>query len=292
MVQDHHNRKAAQDEQTNTENEQVRHKSVKRTNKGVNLPRLKKSNRSSEMTVMNHIYELRKRLIVTLALFVVSMAVGFFLAGDVIRFLQSQPVAQRIEMAVFDVTDAFKVYFQFSIVVGLVFTFPLALYQIWTFVSPGLKEKERKVTLAYIPGATILFVAGIVFSYMWLFPFIVNFMVGIAERLDAQEVYGMAQYFRFLFSFVVPFGFLFQMPLLIFFLTRLGVITPDFLRRTRKYAYFILFVLAAVITPPELMSHVVVTLPLILLYEFSFFLSRVSYRKKNEPETRTEGDQA
>lgn len=244
---------------------------------------IKRTNiKPDQMSFVDHIVELRKRVIWTLILFVMSMAIGFYFAGEVIRFLQSQPVAEPIQMVVFDVTDAFKVYFQFSIVVGIVLTFPFAMYQVWAFVSPGLSKGERRLTLSYIPGSTILFIFGLSFAYIFLFPFIVSFMISIAERLNAQEMYGMPQYFRFLFTFVVPFGFLFQMPILILFLTRLGMITPKLLGKVRKYAYFILFVLAALITPPEVLSHILVTLPLIVLYEFSVVLARISYRSKQK----------
>ncbi len=225
-----------------------------------------------------------------LILFVVSMAIGFLFADDVIRYLQAQPVAEPVHMVVIDITDAFKVYVYFAVIVGLVVTFPWALYQIWAFVKPGLTEKERKVTLSYIPGAFVLSLAGLAFAYFLLFPFIVDFMISIAERVGAEEMYGMPQYFRFLFTFVLPFGLLFQMPLVILFLTRLEIITPILLKRMRKYAYFILFVLAALITPPEVLSHLLVTVPLIGLYEFSVACASFAYRKKQRTIHRVENN--
>ncbi|MDQ0340433.1 sec-independent protein translocase protein TatC [Caldalkalibacillus uzonensis] len=246
-------------------------KHIKRTNI--------KHKQSDDMSVMEHIGELRKRVIYVLILFLVSMVLGFFLADNVVQYLQKQPVAAQIPWVVIGLTDAFKVFFLFSIVVGLVITFPFALYQIWAFVSPGLTEKERKITLAYIPGAAVLFVAGLAFGYYWLFPFVIQFMTGIASRLGAEEMYGMIHYFQFMFTLVVPFGFIFQMPLLVLFLTRLGVVSPLLLKRMRKYAYFALFVIAALITPPELLSHLLVTVPLIILYEISVWLSQLTYRR-------------
>lgn len=232
----------------------------------------------TNMTMWDHLGELRKRLIYVLIVFVLSMLIGFFFAEEVVSYLKLQ-VAEHLELAVFSPTDAFKVYIQFAIAVALTITFPFALYHIWSFVKPGLTEKERKLTLSYIPGGALLFLIGLSFGYFMLFPFVLSFMTNIATQLQAVEVYGMLQYFSFLFSLVLPFGFLFQMPLLILFLTSLGIITPAFLRKIRKYAYFALFVLAAVITPPELLSHLLVTLPLILLYEISIWLSGVSYRR-------------
>lgn len=242
----------------------------------------------SNMTLWDHFGELRKRIMYITILFVISMVLGFISAEYVINYLKDQPVAQPIQMVVIGITDAFKVYFQFSIVLGLVITFPFALYQIWAFVSPGLTEKERRVTLSFIPGSVLLFMIGLSFGYFWLFPFVVGFMTNMATQLGAQEMYGMVSYFGFLFSLVIPFGFLFQMPILVLFLTRLGIITPVLLRKIRKYAYFALFVLAALITPPELLSHLFVTVPLIVLYEISVWLSHITFSRLQREKKKAE----
>jgi sec-independent protein translocase protein TatC len=240
------------------------------------------SNEELHMTVGEHIVELRRRVITVLILFLLFMVLGFVWADEVVLFLKEQPVAAQIPWVVLGLADAFKVYFLFSIAVALVLTFPFALYQVWAFVSPGLTPKERRVTLSFIPAAVLLFLVGLAFGYFWLFPFMVQFMMGLAERLGAQEMYGMIHYFQFLITFVVPFGFVFQMPILVLFLTRLGVISPDLLRRIRKYAYFILFVIAAMITPPDVVSHLLVTIPLVILYEISIWLSRLGMPKAEE----------
>jgi sec-independent protein translocase protein TatC len=231
------------------------------------------------MSVWDHIGELRKRLIRVLLLFVLAMSLGLYVAEYVINFLKVQPEAEPIQWIVIGLTDAFKVYFQFSLIFAIVITVPFALYQLWAFVSPGLTEKERRITLSLIPGAVVLFIVGLSFGYFWLFPFVVSFMTGISQKLGAQELYGMVQYFSFLFSIVIPFGFLFQLPIVLLFLTRLGILTPMFLRQIRKYAYFVLFVIAAIITPPDILSHLFVTVPLFILYEISIWLSQITYRK-------------
>lgn len=233
--------------------------------------------KQTKMSMWDHFGELRKRLLYVFIVFVLSMLVGFFFAEGVVTYLKLQ-VAEQLQLAVFSPTDAIKVYIQFAVAVGLTMTMPFALYQLWAFVKPGLTEKERKVTLSYIPGGALLFLVGLAFGYFLLFPFVLEFMTSIATQLDALEMYGMLQYFSFLFKLVVPFGFLFQMPLLILFLTSLGIITPMFLSKIRKYAYFALFVLAALITPPEILSHLLVTVPLIILYEISIWFSKLAYR--------------
>jgi sec-independent protein translocase protein TatC len=235
--------------------------------------------RTKQMSMWGHIGELRKRLFVVFFVFVLCLVVGFYFAQDVITYLKEQPLAEELELIFISPTDAFKVYFQFSLFVALSLTFPFLLFQIWAFISPGLTKREKRLTLSFIPGVILLFIGGIAFGYFWLFPFVFNFLTNIAEQLGATQLYGMLQYFSFMFALVLPFGFLFQLPLVILFLTRLEVITPHFLRKIRKYAYFALFVIAAIITPPELLSHLLVTVPLIILYEVSVWLSAVSHRR-------------
>lgn len=240
-----------------------------------------------QMTVGEHIGELRKRVIRVLILFLLFTVLGLIWADEVVLFLKDQPVAAEIPWVVLGLTDAFKVYFLFAMVLAVIMTFPFALYQVWAFVSPGLTPKERRITLFFIPAAVLLFLAGLAFGYFWLLPFMIQFMMGLADRLGAEEMYGMVHYFQFLIMFVVPFGFIFQLPVLVLFFTRLGVITPALLKRIRKYAYFALFVLAAVITPPDLFSHLLVTVPLILLYEFSIWLAILG-TPKSSPESIAE----
>lgn len=232
-----------------------------------------------EMTVMDHIGELRKRIIIVLVFFLIALIGGFFLARPLVLFLQSAPEAQNIPMNAFKLTDPFKVYFQFASLTAIILTSPVALYQLWAFVSPGLYENERKITLAYIPVSVVLFLGGLAFSYFILFPFVIEFVGILAHMLHINEMYGINEYFSFLFQLTLPFGFLFQLPIIIMFLTRLGLITPMMLVKVRKYAYFVLLVIAGFITPPELLSHLMVTFPLLLLYELSIVISRFAYKK-------------
>lgn len=106
----------------------------------------------------------------------------------------------------------------------------------------------------------------------------------LGDRMEINQVIGINEYFHFLLQITLPFGLLFQLPVIILFLTRLGIITPDFLSRVRKYAYFILLVIGALITPPDVLSHMMVTLPLLLLYEVSICISKLAYRKKMKEE--------
>ncbi|WP_100224934.1 twin-arginine translocase subunit TatC, partial [Bacillus atrophaeus] len=233
----------------------------------------------NQMSLIEHITELRRRLLIVAISFVVFFIAGFFLAKPAIVYLQGTDEAKELTLNAFNLTDPLYVFMQFAFIIGLVLTSPIILFQLWAFVSPGLYEKERKVTLGYIPIAIMLFLAGVSFSYYILFPFVVDFMKRISNDLDVNQVIGINEYFHFLLQLTIPFGLLFQMPVILMFLTRLGIVTPMFLAKIRKYAYFTLLVIAALITPPELLSHMMVTVPLLILYEISIFISRTAYRK-------------
>ncbi|MFS0865355.1 twin-arginine translocase subunit TatC [Fredinandcohnia sp. 179-A 10B2 NHS] len=232
-----------------------------------------------EMSVYDHIGELRKRLIYVVVFFFIVALGSFFLAEPLIIYLQNAEEAKELTMNAFRMTDPIKIYMQFAFIIALIISSPFVLYQLWAFISPGLYEKERRVTLSYIPISVGLFLLGVSFSYFILFPFVVNFMGRLASRLEINQVIGINEYFQFLLQLTLPFGFLFQLPVVIMFLTRLGIVTPMFLAQVRKYAYFILLVIGGLITPPEIISHLMVTVPLFGLYEISIIVSKSAYRK-------------
>lgn len=243
-----------------------------------------------QLTVIEHIEELRKRLIIIVVFFMLAVIGSFFLAKPLIKYLQSNGQAQEITFNAFTVLDPVFVLLKVIIVLAVVLISPVIMYQLWAFIAPGLKETERRVTLSYIPFAFLLFLAGAAFSYFVLIPYVMGFMRLLAGDLEIQQTIGINEYFNFLIQLVIPFGVVFQLPVVMLFLSRLGFLNPNWLAKSRKYAYFALFVLAAFITPPDLFSHLFTTVPLIILFELSLFISRFGYRKflKAEEEMRLE----
>lgn len=239
-----------------------------------------------DMTLVEHIGELRKRLTIIVVFFLLAVIASFFLAEPLIQYLQFTEEAENLTLNAFKITDPLKIYMQVIMILALFITSPVIMYHFWAFISPGLHDKERRATLSYIPFSLILFVGGIAFSYLVLFPYVIGFMLNISDNLSIQETIGINEYFQFLFQITLPFGFIFQLPVLMLFLTRLGIITPMLMTKYRKYAYFILVIIAAFITPPDIISHLIVTLPLILLYEFSIIIAKIGYRKFLKAEQR------
>jgi sec-independent protein translocase protein TatC len=234
---------------------------------------------NNELTLEQHIEEIRKRLIIITVFFVMSVIIGLFLAKPLIHFLQYSEHAKALQLHAFHVTDPLKIYFQADFVIALVLTMPVIMYQLWAFISPGLYENERKATLRYIPYVVLLFIVGILFSYNILFPYIMKFMMEWSADMGVTQTIGINEYFQFLFKITVPFGFVFQLPVIMHFVARIGLVTPMWMAKVRKYAYFSLLVIAAIIAPPEVVSHLMITIPLCILYEISIWIARLGYRK-------------
>lgn len=245
---------------------------------------------NEELTVGEHVEELRKRFMVIAFFFVIAVIGSFFLAQPLISYLQHTDEVRSLQLHAFSVTDPMKVYIQVIFVLSLVMTSPIILYQLWGFVSPGLYEEERKATFRYIPYTFLLFIVGVLFSYLVLRPYMLKWMLGLATEMDVQQTIGIYEYFQFLMQITLPFGIIFQLPIIVLFLTRLGIVTPMFLSKVRKFAYFALLCVAALIAPPDIMSHMIVTLPLCILYEISIMISRIGYRKYLKAEQQREID--
>ena len=229
--------------------------------------------------IMEHLDELRKRLLIIMYFFLAALIVGFFLSQPLIYQMQNAPWTANIQMHAFQVADPLKIYIMVIIIIAVVIILPVILYQLWAFISPGLYSNEQKLTLSYIPIVMVLMLTGMAFSYFIVVPYIVQFTFDLSAEMGIATTIGINQYFGFLFRTVLPFGVIFQMPILILFLTQLGMITPMFLKKNRKYAYFILFIIAAVIAPPDFMTHIILTIPMILLYEVSIVISKYGYKR-------------
>ncbi|AIQ11604.1 twin-arginine translocase subunit TatC [Paenibacillus durus] len=235
---------------------------------------------SGAMTVVEHLTELRKRIIYILIVFVIGLAGGLFCAKPVYEYLIAADTAQGFVLHAFSFWDGIGMYMKIAMAVSLIVTLPFIVYQLWAFVSPGLRPVERSAALRYVPYALLLFVLGLLFAYYIVFPMALSFTVTVTRDMGLEETYGIAQYFNFMFSLVLPMALLFELPLIVMFLTRLRILNPLRLRKVRRYAYFALVFIAVVITPPDFISDFLVTIPLLVLYEFSVFLSAFVYRKQ------------
>ncbi|MGG0716844.1 twin-arginine translocase subunit TatC [Robertmurraya massiliosenegalensis] len=239
-----------------------------------------------ELNLVDHLDELRKRLIFTAVAFLVFFIIGFVYVKDIYEWFVRD---LDVKLVVLGPGDIIWIYFMIGSIIAIAGTIPVLAFQIWSFVKPALKPVERKVSLSYIPALFILFIVGLGFGYFIIFPTIMNFLVELGGDMVATN-FTADKYFRFIMSTTLPFGFLFELPVVTMFLTSLGVINPYVLQKLRKYAYFILVIIAALITPPDLISNILVAIPLFLLYEISVNLSKVVYKRKLKKEQEWEAD--
>lgn len=228
---------------------------------------------------IGHLSELRKRLIVTGVWFVASMGAGLYLSPPILLMLKSRAAAGApIDWHVFSFTDGLFVYLRCAFLLAALLTFPLAVYQAWAFVRPGLTGREARGTLGYVPASFLLFLGGVSFGYFLVFPMMLRFMQSMNESVGAVEMYGIERYFAFLFGVLMPLGIAFEMPLVMLFLTKLGLLDPVRIKFIRKYAYVGLAVVGSCISPPDLFSHLSVTVPLLLLFECSALVANRQFR--------------
>jgi sec-independent protein translocase protein TatC len=232
----------------------------------------------NDMALIGHFEELRKRLIIILGAFMVLFILAFVYVQDIYQWLVQD---LEVQLAILGPSDILWVYLMLSCVVAISGSIPIAAYQIWLFVRPALKDTERKVTLAYIPSLFLLFIVGISFGYFIIFPIVFEFLLSMSEGMF-MTFFTTEKYFTFLLHMTLPFGFLFELPVVIMFLTSLGVLNPYRLQKIRKYSYFVLIVTAVLITPPDFLSDILVVIPLIFLYECSVLLSKVVYKRKQK----------
>ncbi|BBI36545.1 twin-arginine translocase subunit TatC [Cohnella abietis] len=236
-----------------------------------------------DMTLVAHLTELRKRVIRISVVLVVAIAGGLSLAVPVISYLKGVPPAVGLEWHALSPWDGIQVYMQFALLFALAVTCPYVLYQLWQFTKPGLTETEQRATLKFIPLSVALMALGSCFAYFLVFPLSTAFLTGLNERMGLQETYGVLQYFSFMFNIVIPCTLLFQMPVVIAFLTAIGIVTPELLRKWRRYCYLLMVILSTMVAPPDLISNLLVLAPLLILFEVSVLLSSAMQKRYYRP---------
>lgn len=237
-----------------------------------------RKNIEKEMNFTGHLSELRNRLVVTALFFVAFFITGFVYVRDIYGFFESHI---DFKLAVIGLGEVFWVQFTMAGIVALAATIPILALQIWLFIKPGLTTKERRASLAYIPVIFLLFVGGLVVGYTMFINLILPFLLSLNDGMF-NEMFTVEKYFKFVFRITLPFAIIFEIPIIAMFLTSIGILSPNAMRKMRKYAYFILIIVAAMVTPPDFILPLIVAVPFFLLYEISVYLSAVVYRKKEK----------
>ena len=184
------------------------------------------------------------------------------------------------------VAGQFSAHIWTSIYAGFIVAFPYVLYQLWSFISPGLMPNERKNSRGFLVIASFLFFTGVLFGYYIVTPLSINFLANYQISEQINNEFDLSSVIAIIRSSSIASGFVFELPIVIYFLTKVGLVTPKFLRKYRKYALVIVLILSAIITPPDITSQVIVAIPILILYQVSIYISAVVVRKQNRKQSK------
>jgi len=219
------------------------------------------------MGLFDHLDELRKRIVTSLIAFIVAFLGCWTFKEPIYGFLE-QPIKPYLEgekLAFLGVTDAFMIYVKVAALAAVFASSPFILFQVWRFVAPGLYKRERRLAIPFILSGSLLFISGGAFAYYIAFPFAVEFLLGMGAQFQAMIT--VTRYLSFLMTVMLGLGLMFELPTVIFFFARLGLVTPGFLMRKFRWAVLIIFIVAAIITPtPDVVNLCIFALPTIGLY--------------------------
>jgi sec-independent protein translocase protein TatC len=252
------------------------------------------------MGFMEHLGELRKKITVSLIALCVAFIVTFNYSEQILRFLMFplrytldfsvrkmymyylyQDKLQNTKLVFLSPTEGFWMNMKISLVAALILALPVIFQQIWSFISPGLHSKEKKYVVPFVFLATCLFLVGAAFCFYVVLPFAMSFLLSYKVGDFMMPMLSVGQYVDFCLKFVLAFGAVFELPIIIIFLTRIGLVTPQTLAKHRRYSILIAFIVAAILTPtPDVFNQTLMAVPMVILYEVGILMSRIFVRRE------------
>jgi sec-independent protein translocase protein TatC len=250
---------------------------------------------TGEMPFLDHLEELRWRIIYSLGALVIGIGIGFLVTIklDVIRLLQLPvlPYLRGHTLVYTHPGDTFSALLQMSLVVGIVVALPVIGYNVWAFLSPALYRHERRIVIPVLLSATLLFIAGVCLAYFFVLPLTLKFLFGL-EAESLTPMITVSEYFSFITSMCLAFGAVFEVPIVIVGLSAMGIVSPQTLGKFRRYAILVSYGAAAIITPGDLLTTTIaLAIPLYLLYEVSVAVAYVIYRRKQRRDSDVAAEQ-
>lgn len=231
-----------------------------------------------KMTMMQHFAELRRRVLWTVGFFVLTFGLGWWVAPYIQEFLTSPLIAvwDDAQMLYTGITDGLMITLSLALLVAIMLTIPFALYQTWAFVAPGLHQNERRFVLPIFILSPLLFITGAAFAFYALFPTVFRFFMNLNEMAPVPAIImpAVRDYLGFAIGLLKVFGIAFQLPLVMVLLNRIGVLSRDSAVKMRRYAIVIIAVVAAILTPPDVVSQILLALPMWALFEISILFMK------------------
>lgn len=254
----------------------------------------------SEMTVFDHIDELRSRIIKALASIVITGIICYVFNDEIFKYVIFGPThdwfptyqllnnlfgadiggVPEFEKQAIGFAEAFITAIKVSFVIGLVISFPLVFRQLWLFIKPGLYKKEQKATRGIVFICSLLFIIGVSFGYFIISPFATKFLMGYTIE-GVKNIPTLGSYLSYMVMFTLPSGLIFELPVLVYFLAKIGLIGADTMKKYRKHAIIVILMLSAFLTPPDIFTQFMIGIPLMILYEIGIVVAR-RVEKQNE----------
>ena len=228
-----------------------------------------------EMTLVGHLGELRRRIIISVVAIVAGTLAAYFYIDELMRFV----TAPAGKLYFLSPAEGFFAYLKLAVFAGFMLALPVVLWQAWAFVAPALTSGEKKWAIIMVPGSVALFFTGVAFAYLLVWPAAVKFFLGFGSE-SLQPMLSLGQYLSFLISFILPFGLIFNLPLALLVLAKIGIISSKFLAKQRRVMIVVAFIIGGIITPtPDIFSQTMMAIPIILLYEASIWAVKILLRK-------------
>ena len=231
------------------------------------------------LTITEHLSDLRRRIIFILISVAVTSAGAYYFIDEILNFVTQ---AGGIEDFVFiSPTEAFFVIIKLSLLTGLMGAMPFIFYQVWKYIGVALKKNERKYLIYFGPLSYLLFLIGAAFAFKGVLPLGIKFLLSFSKQ-NITPLITLNAYVSFLGKMITAFGLMFELPVVILFLSKIGVVTPKTLKKGRKYAIVVIFVLAAFLTPPDVISQIMLAVPVLAMYEISIWICIVVTKKREK----------
>lgn len=260
-----------------------------RTIRGIipEMPRHKQTSQNGEMSLAGHLKELRNRIILCVLFFVAAFVACLAYAQQLVTLLTRIGERYQYQFVYLSPEELLLVYFSIALIGAAVVSTPMIGYHLYAFCSPGLKRRERMFFLLAMVFGALCFCLGVLFAYWISIPFMLQFFISLGEGMEIAAAISVQSYISFLLTVFVIFGVVFELPVISVLLTQLGILKPEWLAKSRKVMIVVIFFVAAVITPPDVISQIMVAVPMLVLYELSVLLSRMcaafKAKRRKEP---------
>ena len=246
-------------------------------------------NTDGTMSLSGHLRELRNRIIICVVCLVVFFLIGLHFAPQFVELLTNIGKQYGYQFVYIAPQELLLQYFSAAMVCAVCFSFPVILYEIWAFIQPGLRENENKLFMVALLAGLGFFVLGVFFAYRIMLPFMLHFLIDLSKGSEVTASVSVANYLTFLMTIFLIMGIVFELPVVTVVLTQLGLLKVTWMRKARKFVIVGIFFVAAVITPPDIVSQIMVAVPMMGLYELSIVICTVLLKgRKNTEEAEDE----